>query len=163
MLRFRPLWSFSAAMLAVFLGCMALGVWQLERLQWKLALIAQANRNIHLAATTVGEALKDPRVSQYRRVTLYGRFDNPNEAYVFATGAQGAIVYHVIVPFVLDDGRVLLVDRGVVPASLHDPRRRRSGQLNGERTITGVWRTPEAGGLFTPAPNISKRIWYARD
>ncbi len=30
-------------------------------------------------------------------------------------------------------------------------------------SVTGVWRAPDAPGLFTPAPDIAHRIWYARD
>ena len=29
--------------------------------------------------------------------------------------------------------------------------------------MTGVWRTPDAPGSFTPAPDIARRTWYARD
>ena len=27
----------------------------------------------------------------------------------------------------------------------------------------GVWRTPDAPGLFTPEPDLGRHIWYARD
>src|ERR1041385_3641738 len=164
MLRFQPLWKFTAAMIPLFLGCVALGVWQLERLQWKLALIAQVNRNLHAPAIPVQRALVlGAQAAQYHHVTLYGRFDNLKEAYVFTTDASGAPAYHVLTPFTLDDGRTLLVDRGIVPERLRDPRTRAAGELLGQQRITGVWRIPDAPGVFTPAPNPAKRIWYARD
>jgi surfeit locus 1 family protein len=151
-------------MLPLFLGCVALGVWQLERLQWKLALIHQADSNLSAPPIPVAQALAlGPEAAQYRRVNLSGRFENPKEAYVFGTAAGGAAVYHVVTPFRLNEGRVLLVDRGIVPERLRDPRTRRAGERQGEQRITGVWRIPDAPGLFTPAPNASKRIWYARD
>lgn len=165
MLHFRPLWKFTAAMLPLFLACVALGVWQLERLQWKLALIAQVNRNMHAPPIPVARALAmPPSDAQYRRVEMRGRFaKNSKEAYVFAIGQGGAPVYHVLTPFLLDNGRMLLVDRGVVPERLRDPHARPAGDLNGERRVTGVWRRPDAPGPFTPAPNLAKRVWYARD
>lgn len=163
-MRFHPLWKFTAAMLPLFLGCIALGIWQLERLQWKLALIAQVNRNLGAPSIPVARALAAaPDTSQYRRVTLTGHFENAKEAYVFGTAAGGVAVDHVITPFRLNGGRVLLVDRGIVPESLRDPRTRLAGQLKGERQVTGVWRIPDAPGLFTPAPNLARRVWYARD
>jgi surfeit locus 1 family protein len=164
MLRLRPLWKFTLAMLPLFLGCVALGVWQLERLQWKLALIAQADRNLGSSPIPVEQALVlGPEAAQYRRVTLNGWFENSKEAYVFGTAAGGAVVYHVITPFRTNNSRVLLVDRGIVPESLRDPRTRPAGELAGDRRIIGVWRIPDAPGLFTPAPNAADHIWYAGD
>ncbi|HSC19559.1 MAG TPA: SURF1 family protein [Rhizomicrobium sp.] len=164
MLTVRPLWKFTAFMLPLFFGCLALGMWQLQRLQWKLALIAQVNRNLNAPAIPVERALaRSSTDAPYRRVVLIGRFDHSKEAYVFGTDANGAPAYHVITPFTLDDGRKLLVDRGIVPERLRDPRKRRAGLLQGEQRITGVWRIPDAPGVFAPASNIRQRIWYARD
>jgi surfeit locus 1 family protein len=164
MLRFRPLWQFTAFMLPLFFGCIALGVWQVERLQWKLALIAQVNRNLHANPIPIDQALtKDADAAQYRRVRLNGRFENSKESYIFTTAGEGAAAYHVLTPFVLDDGRTLLIDRGVVPERLRGPNTRPAGQLDGIQHVVGVWRAPDSPGLFTPAPNLAKRIWYARD
>jgi surfeit locus 1 family protein len=164
MIQVRPFWKFTAFMLPLFLGCVALGVWQLERLQWKLGLIAQVNRNLSAPPIPVERALAmGVNAAQYRRVELSGRFDNGKEAYVFGTDASGAPAYHVIVPFTLNEGRKLLVDRGIVPEGLRDPGRRAAGELEGEQHIVGVWRIPDPPNFFTPAPNSAERIWYARD
>ena len=164
MLHFRPLWKFTAAMLPLFLGCFALGVWQVERLQWKLGLIAQADRNLRAPPIDAAQALAmDTHAAQYHRVKLTGHFLNASELYVFATGEQGIPVFHVLTPFKLDDGRDIMVDRGIVPVALRDPRLRPAGELDGEQHIVGVWRVPDAPGMFTPAPDIFKRIWFARD
>jgi len=161
---FRPLWKFTVFMLPLFAGCIALGAWQLERLQWKLALIHQAGSNLSAPPIPVSEALAlKPKAAQYRRVVLTGRFENSRESYVYGTAVGGTAVYHVITPFQLTDGRVLLVDRGIVPERLRDPRTRATGELAGERRIAGVWRVPDGPGLFTPAPNAARHIWYARD
>src|ERR1700740_2041702 len=96
---FRPfpfLTLASVFALAVLLG---LGVWQLERLHWKLALIAEVQRNLASPPISLDEALAQGDRAQYRRVAVDGTFDNAREAYAFATDANGALVYHVIVPF----------------------------------------------------------------
>jgi surfeit locus 1 family protein len=163
MLYFRPLWKFTAFLLPLFVSCIALGTWQLERLQWKVALIAQVNRNLHAPVISVEQALSiGPQAAQYHRVRLAGHFENSKEAYIF-TAANGAPAYHVITPMTLDDERTLLVDRGVVPERLRNPRARFAGQIGAEAHVAGIWRIPDTPGLFTPAPNLSKRIWYARD
>ncbi|MFL5239088.1 MAG: SURF1 family protein [Rhizomicrobium sp.] len=163
MLYFRPLWKFTAFLLPLFVGCIGLGAWQLERLQWKLALIAQVNGNLRAPVIPVEQALAiGAQAAQYRRVRLAGHFENSKESYVF-TATNGAPAYHVITPMMLDDDRTLLVDRGVVPERLRDPRTRSATHTGAGAHVTGIWRIPDPPGLFTPAPNLSKGIWYARD
>jgi surfeit locus 1 family protein len=160
---FRPYPGLTIACALLFAGLCALGVWQLERLQWKLALIATVNGHMTAAPVTLDQIIAMPAdEAQYRRVTISGRFDHSHEAYVFTTDA-GAPVYHVLTPLRSDDGRVLMVDRGEVPKEKLDPATRVQGDGAGETRVTGVWRMPDAPGAFTPLPDIAHRIWYARD
>src|SRR5579871_2274138 len=119
-IRFRPFVGLSiaaATLLAILVG---LGVWQLERLQWKLALIAAVQSHLTAPPIPLAEALRRGADAQYRRVSLDGEFENGKEAYVFATDASGNPTYHVMVPFETERG-VLIVDRGIVPLSMIDP------------------------------------------
>ncbi|MGD0142793.1 MAG: SURF1 family protein [Rhizomicrobium sp.] len=161
---FHPIPVLTLCFLPAFAMLAALGVWQLERLQWKLGLIDEMTRNLSAAPIPIDRALAmQAKDAQYRHVSLTGRFDNAKEAYVYTTARDGAPVYHVVTPFTLDDGRVFLVDRGLVPPVLRAPGTRRAGELEGERHIAGIWRTPDAPGVFTPAPDLPHRIWYSRD
>jgi surfeit locus 1 family protein len=161
---FRPLISMTVACAVLFVVLCALGMWQLERLQWKLALIASVNRHMAAAPVTLEEIAAMPAdEAQYRHVTLHGHFDHAKEAYVFTTDTSGAPVYHVLTPFVTDGGKTLVVDRGAVPKEKLDSASRAAGNPSGETAVTGVWRTPDPPGLFTPAPDSAHRIWYARD
>jgi surfeit locus 1 family protein len=161
---FRPYPGLTIAAAILFAVLCGLGVWQLERLQWKLGLIATVNG--HLAAPPLGldDMLKlDADAAQYRRVTLEGRFDHAHEAYVFTTDAAAEPVYHVLTPFTADDGRVLMVDRGMVPAARLAPASRAAGNVQGRTRVTGVWRVPDPPGAFTPRADAARRIWYSRD
>ena len=162
---FRPYPGLTFATVIAFATLCGLGVWQgFIRLPQKLALIATVNG--HMAAPPLildnVMALK-PDDAQYRRVTLSGRFDHAKEAYVFTTDTSGAAVYHVLTPFTTNDGKLLMVDRGEVPKEKLDPASRAQGNLQGDVTLTGVWRVPDAPGLFTPPPDTAHRIWYSRD
>jgi surfeit locus 1 family protein len=162
--RFRPLAGFTLLFLPLFALLLGLGTWQLERLQWKLGLIAQISRNIHGAPISIDSALANgAAAAQYRRVALSGHFINADEVYVFTTGPHGMAVYHVLTPMTLPDGRSFMIDRGLVPPALRAPATRVSGLLEGKQAVVGVLRTPDRPGLFTPAPDITHRIWYARD
>jgi surfeit locus 1 family protein len=80
---------------------------------------------------------------------------------VFTTGADGGPVYHVLTPFITDDGPTFMVDRGEIPQAMLAPQSRKS--VEGETRVVGVWRVPDAPGFFTPKPDSAKRVWYARD
>jgi surfeit locus 1 family protein len=161
-LRFRPypgLTIAAAISIAILIG---LGVWQLQRLKWKLALIAEMTSHMTAAPIAPDQALKlSADAVQYRRVALTGRFENAKEAYVFTTGPDGGPVYHVLSPFLTDGGRVFMVDRGFVPQEKRDPATRKA--VTGETRLMGIWRVPDPPGWFTPAPDLAHRIWYARD
>src|SRR6202012_2064490 len=105
----------AAIMTTILIG---LGVWQVQRLHWKLDLIATMDRKMHAAPIAV-DRLAMPFAwvpeNDYARVALSGRFDNSKEAYVFTTGPGGVPVYHVLTPFTTEVGRIYLVDRGMVP------------------------------------------------
>ncbi|MFI9650230.1 SURF1 family protein [Streptomyces sp. NPDC052040] len=120
-----------------------LGFWQLHRHEHKVALNTVIGDS--LAATPVpAESLTSPGATVahkdlYRRVTAKGSFDTAHEVVVRRrTNADGEVGYHVLTPFVLDDGKVLLVNRGWIPAngaqtafpSIPAPAR-------GEITVTG--------------------------
>lgn len=164
MLRFRPYPGATiAAAIALVILC-GLGSWQLERLQWKLALIETVNTNLEAPPLTLGQVLALPgETAQYRRVTLTGRFDHGKEAYAFITSAAGEGIYHVLTPLKLEDGRAFLIDRGAVPEKFLDPASRAAANPPGIVRITGVWRTPDPPGAFTPPPDRALHIWYSRD
>lgn len=161
---FRPLPRLTLFCVPVFFLLIGLGVWQLQRLHWKLGLIAEMNGHLHAAPLSLDEMLKLPaEEAQYRRVALDGHFENDRESYVFAATDNGLASYHVVTPFVLDDGRALFVDRGIVPPMLRNPQTRRAGLLTGEQHVVGIWRTPDPPGFFTPQPDLKNRVWYSRD
>jgi surfeit locus 1 family protein len=161
---FRPYPGLTVSCLLLFAVLCGLGSWQLQRLQWKLALIASVNAHMTATPVSLNQILAmDADQAQYRRVRLTGHFDHSKEAYVFTTDASGAPVYHVLTPFITENGQIFMVDRGAVPKQKLDPVTRRAGDVLGQTQTTGVWRVPDRPGFFTPAPDPVHRIWYARD
>lgn len=162
-LRFRPLASFTAFALPMFALLVGLGVRQLERLQWKLALIAQIRHNVSAEPISLDAAAALGEHAQYRRVVLSGRLDSSREVYVYTTGPDGAPVYHILAPLMLPDGRAMIVDRGYIPTRLRDPGLRPGSEPEGDVRVIGIWRRPDGPGPFTPAPDLRDRVWFARD
>ncbi|WP_461085535.1 SURF1 family cytochrome oxidase biogenesis protein [Streptomyces deserti] len=121
-----------------------LGFWQMHRYEERTArnqLVSDA-----LAAKPVPvERLTSPGHTvtsdeRYRAVTAKGHFDTDDEVVVRRrTNGDDEVGYHVLTPFVLDDGKVLLVNRGWVPA---DSRSQMAfpeipAPPRGEITVTG--------------------------
>lgn len=98
-----------------------LGIWQMHRYELRTArnqLVSDA-----LSATPVPvEKLTSPGHTvttneRYRTVTAKGHFDTDDEVVVRRrTNSSDEVGFHVLTPFVLDDGKVLLVNRGWIPA-----------------------------------------------
>ncbi|QWB26487.1 MULTISPECIES: SURF1 family protein [Streptomyces] len=98
-----------------------LGIWQMHRYEERTArnqLVSDA-----LAADPVPvEKLTEPghtvtSAERYRTVSAKGRFDTEDEVVVRRrTNSDDEVGYHILTPFVLDDGKVLLVNRGWIPS-----------------------------------------------
>ncbi|MBI1868694.1 MAG: SURF1 family protein [Methylocystis sp.] len=147
----------------------SLGAWQLRRLSWKEALIARLETRARAEPGALPPRSQWPGLRaddyEYRHVRAAGRFDLDREALIFSKPPAGGGPepgYLVLTPFVLDDGGVVLVDRGFLPSSKTgtDLRRREPA---GAVTIAGLLRAPQARNAFTPADAPEKGVWYTSD
>jgi surfeit locus 1 family protein len=161
----RSLLGLTAAMLAALALLVGLGVWQLQRLEWKEGLIAKIETRSKGPAISLEEATimadqgQDP---SYYRVRVTGRFDHTKEQYLFAV-SDGNTGWRVITPLKTQDGKIVLVDRGFVPSNLRDPSTRAGGQIEGDVTVTGIVRMPDTQRLFTPDNEPDANQWFWRD
>ncbi len=154
---------FTALMGAILIG---LGLWQLQRLAWKNAIVAR----IEARTQAPPQALPSPSVwpglqpddYEYRRVTVEGTFDHAREALVFRGTAAGP-GYFVLTPLRLARGGTVIVNRGFVPIDRADPAVRRQGQIAGPVQVTGLMRPPEPRNLFTPADKPDAGRYFTRD
>lgn len=135
---------------------LSLGVWQSNRLVWKEAMLARIEAEISADPVPFSE-IRDTEEAQFRAVRLSGQYAS-GELHVLTSTRDVGAVYRVISPFVTEDGRRVLIDRGLLPTSKKDETR-----PVGEAVLIGNIRTPDDVDSFTPAPDLAKNIWYARD
>jgi len=152
--------------LALFVGFLALGGWQVQRLAWKTNLIAQVDARVHAAAVPSPGPTQWAGVTrdkdQYRRVVVRGRFLHDKETLVQAvTDAGGG--FWVVTPLVDDRGFTVLINRGFVPAGRRDPAVRADGQVGGAQKVTGLLRITEPKGGFLRANDPAGDRWRSRD
>ena len=156
----------SVALLVLFVGFVALGVWQVQRLAWKTALIAQVDARVHAAPTPAPGPDQWPGVTrqddQYRRVVLRGTYLHDKETLVQAVTDAGA-GFWVITPLVDARGFTVLVNRGFVPPGRKTPETRADGQAAGPQTVVGLVRITEPKGGFLRANDPQHDRWRSRD
>lgn len=150
----------TAATLAALAAMIGLGVWQLQRLQWKEHLIAQIAQRVHAPPVPVAPLLTGADDAEYTHVAASGRFHHEQERYLYATG-EGDWGWDVFTPLELADGRLLLINRGYVPRQRLDRASRAAGLPPGEVTIAGLLRkAPAARPWWTPPGDTTKGLWY---
>ncbi|WP_146986618.1 SURF1 family protein [Bradyrhizobium macuxiense] len=144
----------------------ALGVWQIERRAWKLALIERVEQRMHAAAVAPPPHSSWPEVTaasdEYRCVTVDGTFLNADETLVQAVTNEGP-GFWVLTPLRIADGTIVLVNRGFVPPDRRDPATRRDTQPQGPVSVTGLLRMSEPKGGFLRRNDASAGRWYSRD
>ena len=154
------------AALLLFSVFVALGVWQVERRSWKLALIARVNARVHAAPVRAPGPEAWPNVDaagdEYRHVRLSGTFLNDRETLVQAVTELGA-GYWVMTPLRRKDGTVVLVDRGFVPPDRRNPATREKGEIEGPTTVSGLLRMSEPNGTLLRSNRPADDRWYSRD
>ncbi|WP_439364893.1 SURF1 family protein [Bradyrhizobium sp. DASA03005] len=152
--------------LVAFVLLIALGVWQVERRAWKLALIDRVEQRVHAPAQPIPSPAAWPAVSaasdEYRHVSLSGRFLQDGETLVQAVTEEGP-GYWVLTPLQRDDGTLVLINRGFVPSERRDASTRRDGNPEGRVEITGLLRITEPRGGFLRNNVPQHNRWYSRD
>jgi surfeit locus 1 family protein len=135
---------------------LSLGIWQMQRLAWKQDIINQIDMRV--AAAPVGlPANPDPVSDKYLPVAVSGTL-LPQELHVLVSRKHIGAGYRIIAPFELSDGRRIMVDRGFTKAEMKGTAR-----TDGMMQITGNLHWPIEIDGFTPEPDKSANIWFARD
>lgn len=160
----------------LIITCMALGVavlgglgtWQVKRMIWKESLIESVEDRIKLLPVNLLELLDSGTAKsemEYTPVTITGNFDHSKEVYFYSTNKKGAVGWNVHTPMILDNGKVLVVNRGFVPYDLKNPAQREEGQVTSNQLVTGLVRIPlkEKPNSFVPDNALEKREFYWRD
>jgi surfeit locus 1 family protein len=146
---------------------LALGTWQVQRLQWKEQLLADMAERQHappVGAGEIADMLAEGRDIEYRTMTVAGVFDHERERHFFATH-QGRTGFYVYTPMTLAGGDVLFVNRGFVPYDLKDPATRLQGQIEGQVRLTGYARSRLNGKPSTIVPDNepAKNLFFWKD
>jgi len=134
----------------------SLGVWQMQRLEWKQDILAEIEAKI--AADPVGVPQgASPADHLYLPVQTEGVIA-AGELHVLVSQKRVGAGYRIIAPLELPDGRRILVDRGFTKTEFKTESR-----PLGAANISGNLHWPQETGSSIPEPDLGANIWFARD
>lgn len=151
--------------IALFVGFIELGNWQVRRLAWKRDLITRVDQRVHAPPIAPPTPDQWPQVNaehdEYRHVSVTGELLNDRQTLIWAASDDGS-GYFVMTPLRMADGSIVLVNRGFAPEGWCGRDGHCAPGPSGEVTITGLLRMSEPSGVLRhndPAHNS----WYTRD
>lgn len=163
--RFRP--GLTAATFVALAVLCSLGAWQLQRLDWKKALIAKTQARLAAAPIPLQQAIERAAAGEdveYQPVFATGAFRPGEGARVFSAydGKAGVLVF---APF--DAGGVTIyVNRGFVPQD-EAPALGLATDADGRTRIEGLFRRAEEKQgferTFAPKDQPADNLYFIRD
>ena len=136
-----------------FITLIWLGVWQLQRLEWKEAILADIDARISAPAMALPEN-PEKDLHNYLPVEFTGT-PTMAELRVLSSGTDAGTGYRVVSVWNVNERRIL-VDMGLLP--LGDPN---NGPRLIEQTVQGNMLWPDDAADKSPAPEGD--LWFARD
>ena len=159
-MKLKPLFWLTVVTLPALVTLLWLGTWQLQRLEWKNNLISSFEARSAAPAIELPAASDVTAEMEFRRLALTGEFDHANEVFLTGRTYEGNAGFHVVTPFTLTDGRIVLVNRGWVSESYREPEKRTFSLVEGEITITAILRMPGQKGYFVPENDPEGGFWF---
>lgn len=121
-----------------------LGFWQYNKAEQKQHLQQQYDRYSDAEAVELPRYIDDAEMWRYRRVRVTGTYDARHQVYLDNQIQGEQAGYHVLTPFVLDEDRVLLVNRGWIAGSANHQTQPDAEVPAGPQEITGqIWLPPK--------------------
>ena len=133
----------------------SMGFWQMQRLAWKQAILADIEARIAGAPDALPDQI-DPERDKYAPVAVAGNLSAP-ELHVLVGAKDLGAGYRLIQPLEIGARRIM-VDRGFISLDAKD-RPRSLGQVR----LIGNLHWPQEIDGYTPPPDLDQGIWFARD
>lgn len=130
--------------------CVALGFWQLRRLDERRSLNARILDRRSAAPLRIEGASSGSNALPYRRAVAEGTYDVHNEVLVYGRSLNGEAGHQVVTPLVLADGDAILVLRGWVPFAMQTAPVRGAAPAANDVEVSGSLVPDEGAGSTVP-------------
>lgn len=149
--------------IAGLITTVSLGIWQVQRLSEKEALIARIEAAQASEVSDIPTSEAELMALEFHRVKLTGTWLPEHEFHIAARYYKSEVGYHILTPLLLDDGRIALVNRGWVSADKKESDTRPQSAVSGKEQITAMLRIGADRNYFTPPSQPEKNMWFGRD
>jgi surfeit locus 1 family protein len=134
--RWSASWGMTLLTLAAVAAFIALGRWQWHRAAEKRTLNAEFSASAATVSDLKDRAIAD--VTRYTQIRVHGAYDGAHQFLLDNMSYRGQAGYEVLTPLRLDDGRLLLVNRGWLPLTRSRSELPYVGiDVNADLTVTG--------------------------
>ena len=146
--------TFTLVSIIISLICFSLSIWQFKRLKWKEDLINNIEKAYNSDSTNINTFTGDLRNFEFKKIHLRGLFINEKSMFLGPRVNKDQVGYHLITPFLLKDGRYILINRGWLKEIIKIKEQQK------EYLIKGILKESDIKNIFTPKNNIEENIWF---
>ena len=131
----------------------ALGSWQIVRLNWKLSLISEIENSLKNPPVELAQSNK----KNYLKIKTSGSIDLDKQIYLYNLNDNGTPGFEVINPILIDEEN-FLINRGWIPFEKKDTE-----EINffDKKNIIGTLKLQGKKNIFKPDNDIEENYWFS--
>jgi len=148
---------FTLISIIISLLCFSLCIWQVKRLYWKKDLIENIENAYNSEAININTLSGDLNKFIFKKIYLEGYFLNEKNMFLGPRVFNDKVGYSLITPFMLDDSRYVLINRGWIK------EKKINTNKNKKISVKGIIKEANLKNIFTPRNNKKKNLWYYID
>lgn len=169
---FKPYPWLTFFTILVFAALITLGVWQVQRYEWKQQLNADIEASAKLAPVSLTELLSQGTAEdfKYRPVKITGHYLADQQILVRGQYKKSARVilygFYVFNPFEYQAGdttRQIMIERGFITEDNYNAPETYNQVPTGITSVNGNIKLAENPGSFMPDNDSTKQVWFWRD
>ena len=131
----------------------ALGSWQIIRLNWKLNLISEIEDSLKRPHRELTQSNK----KNYLKIKTSGSIDFDKQIYLYNLNDNGTPGFEVINPILIDDEN-FLINRGWIP---FEQKNTKEINFVDENNIIGTLKLQGRKNIFKPDNEIEENYWFS--
>ena len=144
---------FSVFIIFFILVFIALGSWQIIRLNWKTNLLLEIENSLKKPSVELTQL----NVENYLKIKTSGTIDFKKQIYLYNLNEKGTPGFEVVNPILIDN-KDYLINRGWIPFEKKD-----TYEINvfDEKNIFGTLRLQGRKNIFKPENDIKGNYWFS--
>ena len=145
--------SFSVFVVLFISVFVALGSWQIVRLNWKLSLISEIEDSLKNPPLELAQSNK----KNYLKIKTSGSIDFDKQIYLYNLNNSGIPGFEVINPILIDDEN-FLINRGWIT---FEQKNTKEINFVDENNIIGTLKLQGRKNIFKPDNEIEENYWFS--